>query len=190
MVETFCQYVAEYLRAIGLDAKAEGRTVTVGAVEFDGNKRGKSVEFAGYIYRSGAHPELAAQRIVRALPQKLKDIERRKKQHDIDKELRKIAGGGTASYNGFEVEPGLHVKRSYDDTCHVLLQTDDLKLVRQVVDCVLFLKRGDTSMDERLALVRAILDCPEENTVSLVYADWLDENDMPERAAAIREACS
>ena len=34
--------------------------------------------------------------------------------------------------------------------------------------------------------VRAICANPDEDTVRLVYADWLDENGDPDRAAFIR----
>lgn len=34
--------------------------------------------------------------------------------------------------------------------------------------------------------LRAICDNPEDDTVRLAYADWLDENGDPERAALIR----
>ena len=39
------------------------------------------------------------------------------------------------------------------------------------------------------ALLRAICENPQEDTPRLVYADWLDENDQPERAEFIRLQC-
>src|SRR5262245_29492560 len=44
-------------------------------------------------------------------------------------------------------------------------------------------------MDERRALLAAILTEAEEDTPRLVFADWLDEHDEPERAAFIRLQC-
>jgi uncharacterized protein (TIGR02996 family) len=41
-------------------------------------------------------------------------------------------------------------------------------------------------MTERDALLRAILCEPTDDTVRLVYADWLDENGEPERAEFVR----
>lgn len=41
-------------------------------------------------------------------------------------------------------------------------------------------------MTEQEALYRAVLEDPDDDTVRLVYADWLDENDQPERAEFIR----
>ncbi len=41
-------------------------------------------------------------------------------------------------------------------------------------------------MSDRDALLRAIIDNPAEDTPRLVFADWLDENDEPERAEFIR----
>jgi uncharacterized protein (TIGR02996 family) len=41
-------------------------------------------------------------------------------------------------------------------------------------------------MSDRDALLAAIRAQPDEDTPRLVYADWLDENDRPERAAFIR----
>ena len=41
-------------------------------------------------------------------------------------------------------------------------------------------------MSEQSALLRAIRDDPPDDGVRLVYADWLDENDQPDRAAFIR----
>src|SRR5262245_18930254 len=36
------------------------------------------------------------------------------------------------------------------------------------------------------ALWRAVLDNPDDDTPRLIYADWLDENAQPDRAAFIR----
>src|SRR5262245_56433236 len=44
-------------------------------------------------------------------------------------------------------------------------------------------------MDERRELMTAILMNPEEDTPRLVFADWLDEHDEPERAEFIRVQC-
>lgn len=44
-------------------------------------------------------------------------------------------------------------------------------------------------MDERAALLRAILEQPEDDTVRLVYADWLEEHDEAERGEFIRLQC-
>ena len=41
-------------------------------------------------------------------------------------------------------------------------------------------------MTDRDALYRAIIANPDEDTPRLIYADWLDENGQPERAAFIR----
>jgi uncharacterized protein (TIGR02996 family) len=41
-------------------------------------------------------------------------------------------------------------------------------------------------MNEQDALFAAILDAPDDNAPRLVYADWLDEHDQPERAEFIR----
>ncbi len=41
-------------------------------------------------------------------------------------------------------------------------------------------------MNDGEALLKAILANPDEDTPRLVYADWLDENDQPERAEFIR----
>src|SRR4051812_38507679 len=42
-------------------------------------------------------------------------------------------------------------------------------------------------MTDRDALLAAVLAEPDEDTPRLVYADWLDENGQPERAAFIRD---
>jgi len=42
-------------------------------------------------------------------------------------------------------------------------------------------------MTEEEALVRAVCETPDDDTPRLVYADWLDENDKPERAEFIRK---
>ncbi|MBY0458183.1 MAG: TIGR02996 domain-containing protein, partial [Gemmataceae bacterium] len=41
-------------------------------------------------------------------------------------------------------------------------------------------------MNDHDALLRAIGEHPEEDTPRLVYADWLEENDQPERADFVR----
>ena len=41
-------------------------------------------------------------------------------------------------------------------------------------------------MTDGQALLRAIIDHPDDDTLRLIYADWLDENDQPDRAAFIR----
>ena len=41
-------------------------------------------------------------------------------------------------------------------------------------------------MNDHDALLRAIGEHPEEDTPRLMYADWLDENDQPERADFVR----
>jgi uncharacterized protein (TIGR02996 family) len=41
-------------------------------------------------------------------------------------------------------------------------------------------------MSDEEALVRAVIDMPGDETVKLVYADWLDENGYPERAEWVR----
>ena len=45
---------------------------------------------------------------------------------------------------------------------------------------------GDRSMTEGEALRGTIIAQPDDDTLRLVYADWLDENGQPERAAFIR----
>jgi uncharacterized protein (TIGR02996 family) len=39
------------------------------------------------------------------------------------------------------------------------------------------------------AFLRAIIECPDDDTPRLVYADWLDEHGDPERAEFIRVQC-
>src|SRR5262245_14016045 len=41
-------------------------------------------------------------------------------------------------------------------------------------------------MSDRAALIGAVLDHPADDTPRLVFADWLEENDQPERAEFIR----
>lgn len=41
-------------------------------------------------------------------------------------------------------------------------------------------------MTDEAALLAAIRACPDDDTPRLVYADWCDDNDRPERAAFIR----
>ena len=41
-------------------------------------------------------------------------------------------------------------------------------------------------MDDEAALLNAIYADPNDDLVRLVYADWLDEHDRPERAEFIR----
>ena len=41
-------------------------------------------------------------------------------------------------------------------------------------------------MNEREALLRAVCENPDDDTPRLVFADWLDEHDEPERAEFIR----
>src|SRR5215471_7840250 len=44
----------------------------------------------------------------------------------------------------------------------------------------------DIAMSDEKALLAAIRDHPDEDTPRLVYADWLQEHDQPERAEFIR----
>jgi uncharacterized protein (TIGR02996 family) len=44
-------------------------------------------------------------------------------------------------------------------------------------------------MNERAALLRAVCENPDDDTPRLVFADWLDEHDEPERAEFIRLQC-
>lgn len=45
-------------------------------------------------------------------------------------------------------------------------------------------------MTDEAALLAAIIAHPDEDTPRLMYADWLDENDRPERAEFIRLQCA
>lgn len=45
-------------------------------------------------------------------------------------------------------------------------------------------------MARNAELIRAILRQPDDDTVRLVYADWLDENDDPKHAELIRVQCA
>jgi len=45
-------------------------------------------------------------------------------------------------------------------------------------------------MNEQLALLRSILDTPDDDTPRVVYADWLEEHDQSERAEFIRLQCA
>ncbi|MBN9117731.1 MAG: TIGR02996 domain-containing protein [Planctomycetes bacterium] len=45
-------------------------------------------------------------------------------------------------------------------------------------------------MNEREALLRAVCESPDDDTPRLVFADWLDEHDEPERAESIRLQCA
>jgi uncharacterized protein (TIGR02996 family) len=45
-------------------------------------------------------------------------------------------------------------------------------------------------MSDRDALIRAICESPDDDTVRLVFADWLDEHGDPARAAFIRLQCA
>lgn len=42
-------------------------------------------------------------------------------------------------------------------------------------------------MNEELAFIEALLADPDDRTVLLVYADWLDEQNEPSKAAYLRE---
>src|SRR4051812_5501665 len=44
-------------------------------------------------------------------------------------------------------------------------------------------------MNERERFIRAIEADPEDDAVRLVFADWLDDNDDPDRARFIRLQC-
>jgi uncharacterized protein (TIGR02996 family) len=44
-------------------------------------------------------------------------------------------------------------------------------------------------MTDRLALIRAIIENPDDDAPRLIYADWLDEHGDPERAELIRLEC-
>ena len=44
-------------------------------------------------------------------------------------------------------------------------------------------------MTDRDALMRAILDHPDEDTPRLMFADWLQENGQPDRATFVRRQC-
>lgn len=50
-------------------------------------------------------------------------------------------------------------------------------------------KGWGSQMTEEAALLAAILTHPEDDTPRLVYADWLDEHEQPERAELIRVQC-
>jgi uncharacterized protein (TIGR02996 family) len=45
-------------------------------------------------------------------------------------------------------------------------------------------------MSDEAALLAAIIAHPDEDTPRLIYADWLDEHDQPERAEFIRLQCA
>lgn len=44
-------------------------------------------------------------------------------------------------------------------------------------------------MNDRDAFIRAIIARPDDDLPRLIYADWLDENQEPERAEFIRVQC-
>ncbi len=44
-------------------------------------------------------------------------------------------------------------------------------------------------MDEKQAFLNAIIDEPDDDALRLIYADWLDDHDEPERAEFIRAQC-
>src|SRR5207253_4331362 len=48
------------------------------------------------------------------------------------------------------------------------------------------LEMGRFATSEEAALLRAIVERPEDDGVRLVYADWLEEHGQPERADFIR----
>jgi len=45
-------------------------------------------------------------------------------------------------------------------------------------------------MDDRAALLRAIVESPDDDAPRLVYADWLDERGESDRAEFIRLQCA
>lgn len=47
-----------------------------------------------------------------------------------------------------------------------------------------------TAQKEKASFLRAICEQPDENSVRLVYADWLDEHGEADRAAFIRSQCA
>src|SRR4051794_1321406 len=49
-------------------------------------------------------------------------------------------------------------------------------------------RRADSVTTEE-SFLAAIIDCPEDDTHRLVYADWLDDHGQPERAEFIRLQC-
>lgn len=69
------------------------------------------------------------------------------------------------------------IKCSYQSTGPVSY----VDLMRKIV---LMMRMDDTEK----GLVLAVLDNPGDTSNRLVYADWLEENDRPEEAAAEREA--
>src|SRR5438132_8682054 len=48
---------------------------------------------------------------------------------------------------------------------------------------------GRCGMATREDFLKAIVEEPDDDTHRLVFADWLDENDEPERAELIRVQC-
>ena len=45
-------------------------------------------------------------------------------------------------------------------------------------------------MSAEQGLLSAICESPEDDTPRLVYADWLEEHDQPQRAEFIRAQCA
>jgi uncharacterized protein (TIGR02996 family) len=44
-------------------------------------------------------------------------------------------------------------------------------------------------MSDRAGLLRAVLDAPDDDAPRLVFADWFDDNGLPERAEFVRAQC-
>lgn len=201
VVEQFCRAVAEVLNRAGIGATASKGEVRIDKLHFSGYRRGRAgVVLDGTLYRNaaaGTNVAQAAADIVRKLPERLNREERVDKHRRLATEAAVLAAGGrheyTSGFHGYELVSGLHIGVSgeisaTDPRLLIQLETKNPVLARRVLDLILILKRKGGLECEGDQILRELLEAPDEDTTSLVYADWLQERGDDERAERIREA--
>lgn len=216
-VETFLDEIGRVLKEAGIPSERTWHRIKVGNYTFSAIGGGrKQVILDGYTYSKTADPGRAASNLIYATrrrirqeeedrQRRLREMERRRveeeakrKREATERNVRILAGGnhvGTVTgFHGAMVDRAQPNEAGWDwllhygidgGMCAIKFIAKDGVLARRAMDLLLLLARGTVTDGD--ALLRSVLQSPEDDTASLVYADWLEEMGLVERAVRLRE---
>lgn len=187
--------LAKLLTQAGYAATSSYHELRVGSIvyrTYNRGRAGRAVYFDGRIFRwnRGNLLQDVLQHVISSFVTHANAAEREARRANLRQMLSIMAAGGTRQWSDeWNVSENIGISLAADGEHKVLrFTTDNLATLQKALGLMLLFEKEKFNVNE-YAFMRAVAELPEDFTSSLVFADWLDEHDMPERAAEVRRRC-
>src|SRR5262249_51832482 len=100
-----------------------------------------------------------------------------------------IAGNAPSSWHGGQGEPWKGANQPLQQTAAAISVSRSFKALGAAAAAELFRSAVEAGMADDRSFIEAIGASPEDDGLRLIYADWLEEHDEPDRAEFIRVQC-